>query len=270
MMLSSKQAALALCVLLCGVPAALAQDAAKTRLEKSPRHQEWVPIAAGERKVETFVVYPEVDHPVLAVLVIHENRGLTDWVKSVADQIAEAGYVALAPDLLSGTGPKGGGTESYSSQMEATKAIYALPPDQVTADLNATFEYARKLPAVHKKVAVAGFCWGGGQSFRFATNQPDVRAAFVFYGPTPEGREALARIQAPVYAFYAGNDARINQGIAGTMSTMKQLGNVYEPVTYEGAGHGFMRAGEEPHADPANRKARDEAWSRLCKLLEKL
>src|SRR4051794_20344835 len=165
-----------------GVPA---QEFVKKRLENSPRHHEWVAVKHGDRTVHCFLVFPEVKHKATAVLVIHENKGLTDWVRGVADQLAEAGYVAIAPDLLSGLGPKGGKTSDFESLDEATKALYKLPPTQVTADLQAVADHVLKLDAVNGKLAVAGFCWGGGQSFRFATNRPDLKAAFVFYGVGP-------------------------------------------------------------------------------------
>jgi carboxymethylenebutenolidase len=251
-----------------GVPG---QDWAKQRLAKSPRHQEWVQVKYGNRTVNSFVVYPEVKNKATAVLVIHEIFGMTDWVQSVTDQLAEAGYIAIAPDLLSGMGPNGGGTAEIGDRSAVGQAIGKLPPDQITADLNAVADYVIKLPAANGKLAVAGFCWGGGQSFRFATNRPGLAAAFVFYGPPPENKEALARIKAPVYGFYAGNDARISATIPKTIEMMKEVGKRFEPVTYEGAGHGFMRAGEDPtNTVEANKKARDEAWVRWKELLKKI
>ncbi len=239
------------------------------RLEDSPRHQEWVEVKRGERTVHAYVVYPEVSHKALAVVVIHENRGLTDWVRGVADQLAEAGYIAIAPDLLSGAAPGGGKTSDFPSGDAAREAIYALPADQVTADLNAVADYVAKLPAANGKVAVAGFCWGGGQTFRFATNRASLAAAFVFYGIGPE-KDAIARIKAPVYGFYGGADERVNATIPDTTAQMKEAGKTYEPVIYEGAGHGFMRAGEEAGASAENKKSRDEGWARWKKLLEKV
>jgi carboxymethylenebutenolidase len=248
---------------------ASAQDFAKERLNKSPRHHEWVVVKNGNRDVHCFVVFPEVKDKATAVLVIHENKGLTDWVRSVADQLAEAGYVAIAPDALSGLAPKGGKTSDFPSVDDATKALGQLPPAQVTGDLNAAADYVLKLPSVNGKLVVAGFCWGGGQTFRFATNRPDIKAALVFYGP-PQEKEALAKIHCPVYGFYGENDARINSTIPKTTALMKELGKTYEPVIYAGAGHGFMRAGEEPGAMEANRKARNDAWERLKTLLKKI
>src|SRR5438876_679828 len=187
------------------------QDWAKQRLAKSPRHQEWVKIkyktAGGnaEREVSAFLVYPETKSKATSVLVIHEIFGMSDWVQSLTDQLAEAGYVAIAPDLLSGMGSNGGGTSEIRAidSNAVGKAIRDLPPDQITADLNAVADYVSKLPAVNGKVAVTGFCWGGGQSFRFATNRPTLAAAYVFYGVGPD---SVDTIKAPVYGFYAGND----------------------------------------------------------------
>jgi carboxymethylenebutenolidase len=251
-------------------PSASAQDWAKARLEKSPRHQEWVKVKQGKREVNSFVVFPEVKDKATAVVVIHEIFGLTDWVRSVADQLAEAGYIAIAPDLLSGMAPNGGGTSDFGGPDNARKAFSSLPPEQVTADLNAAMEYVAKLPAANGKVAVAGFCWGGGQSFRFATNNKNIKAAFVFYGSGPDKESDVERINCPVYGFYGSDDARVNATIPKSTELMKKAGKTFEPVTYEGAGHGFMRAGEDPDGKEANKKAREEAWKRWKDLLKKI
>ncbi|HKV40776.1 MAG TPA: dienelactone hydrolase family protein [Blastocatellia bacterium] len=250
--------------------AATPQEWANQRLEKSPRHQEWIPVKNGERTVNSFIVYPEVKHKATAVLVIHEIFGMSDWVRSLTDELAEAGYIAIAPDLLSGMGPKGGGTGDFADRNSVIQGISKLPADQITRDLNAVADYVAKLPACNGKVVVAGFCWGGSQSFRFATNRASLKAAFVFYG-TPPDKEATAQIKCPVYGFYAGNDARVTSTVAGTVAMMKQESKNYDPVTYDGAGHGFMRAGEDPgDANPANKKARNEAWSRWMSILKKV
>ena len=244
-----------------------AQDYVKERLDKSPRHLEWASVKSGDRTVRCFVAYPQTKEKAAAVLVIHENRGLTDWVRGVTDQLAEAGYIAVAPDLLSGAAPKGGGTSDFDSEDAARDAIYKLPDAQVTADLNAAADFALKIPSCNGKLAVAGFCWGGGQSFRFATNRKDLKAAFVFYGMFPYTKEDLARIACPVYGFYGGSDERIGATIPDTTTAMKSAGKTYEPVTYDGAGHGFMRAGEDPKAEGPDRKAWTTAWARWKKLL---
>jgi carboxymethylenebutenolidase len=211
------------------------------------------------------VAYPESKDKTPVVLIIHEIFGMTDWVEDLADQVAAAGYIAVAPDLLSGMAPNGGRTKDFGPG-EVGPAIGHLNPDQITADLNAAADYGIKLPAATGRLFVAGFCWGGGQTFRFATNRADLSGAFVFYGPPP-AKDAMARIKAPVFGFYAGNDARIDATIPQAEQDMKAAGKKYEPVTYEGAGHGFMRAGEQPDATPANKKARDDAWGRWKKLL---
>jgi carboxymethylenebutenolidase len=247
------------------------QDWAKARVDKSPRHQEWVDVKYGNRAVKSFLVFPEVKGKATAVVVIHEIFGLTDWVRSLADQLAEAGYIAIAPDLLSGAGPDGGGSGAFTDRSGVGQAIRALPPDQITADLNAVADHVTKLPAANGKLAVIGFCYGGGQTFRFATNRAKLDAALVFYGQGPDSAEAIAKIKAPVYGFYGGNDARVNETIPKSQELTKAAGKTYEPVTYEGAGHGFMRAGEDPaDTNEANKKARDQAWARVKGILAKL
>src|SRR5262245_47914367 len=262
--------------------AALAQDWAKQKLEKSTRHREWVKVKHDDREVNCFVVYPEVKDKAPAVIVIHEIFGLSDWVEDLTDQVAEAGYIAIAPDLLWGKAPNGEGTEAISkSGGQPTQVIGTLPPDQITADLNAVADYVTKLPAANGKLAVCGFCWGGGQTFRYATNNKDLKAAFVFYGPPPQkgnqiDKEAVARIPCPVYGFYAANDARIDATIPDATAAMKEASKTYDPVTYEGAGHGFMRDAEDPSPPrnpamhEANVKAREEAWTRWKELLKKI
>jgi carboxymethylenebutenolidase len=249
-----------------------AQDWAKQKLEKSSRHREWVKVQHDGRSVDAYIAYPEVSAKAPVVLVIHEIFGLSDWAQLAADEFAAAGYVAIAPDLLSGKGPNGGGTRT----LDATgvgQAIRDLPADQITADLNASADYALKQPASNGKLFVAGFCYGGGQSFRYATNRPDLKAAFVFYGTAPTD-DSLNRIKAPVYGFYGGNDARVTATVEPTKEKMKAAGKTYEVVVYDGAGHGFMRGGEDPTATgtthPADVKARDEAWLRLKQVIGKL
>lgn len=244
---------------------AFAQDWAKARLEKSPRHREWITAKHDGRSVDTLVVYPETKDKRPVVLIVHEIYGLTDWAEDLADQVAAAGYIAVVPDLLSGMGPNGSRSTAFS-QDQAIEAVSHLNPDQVMADLTAAANAGLQLPAANGKLYVAGFCWGGGQAFRFATIRPDLAAAFVFYGMPPD-KAAMARIKAPVYGFYAGNDARISATVPGTIEDMKALGKTYEPVIYDGATHGFMRAGEAPDASPANVKAHADAWARWKSLM---
>jgi carboxymethylenebutenolidase len=242
------------------------------RIDASPRHHEWEDIeSAGGRKVHTWIVYPQVDHPATTVLIIHENRGLTDWVRGVADQLAEAGYIAVAPDLLSGTAPGGGNTPEFGSEDKAMAGISKLPKEQVTADLDAVYKFAKAQSAGNKIVAVGGFCWGGGQTFAYATHNPNIASAFVFYGPAPKDEADYKKIAAPVYGFYGGQDFRISGEVPNVEKHMKELGKEYDPVTYEGAQHAFMRLGEiATDKSDANRKAHDQAWERWKKLLAQL
>src|SRR5271155_3156393 len=240
------------------------QPWARERIDKSPRHSEWVTVKHDGRDVETLVVYPESKDKRPVILIIHEIFGLSDWAQELADEVAAAGYIAVAPDLLSGMAPNGGRTKDFPTGVN--EAVSKLNPDQVTADLNAAADYGLKLPASNGKIYVAGFCWGGGQTFRFATNRADLSAAFVFYGPPP-AKDAMSRIKAPVYGFYAGHDARIDATIPDTITAMKAAGKTYDPVTYDGAGHGFMRAGEAPEAGDANKTAREDSWTRWKTLL---
>ena len=264
---------LLLAALAAAVTTASAQEWAKARFEKTPRHNEWVKVKNGSREVSAFITYPEVKNKATAVIVIHENQGLTDWARSVTDQLAEAGYIAIAPDLLSGMGPNGGGTSEFGGRDAVSKAFQELgstKADQVTGDLKALMDYVGNLPACNGKVVVGGFCWGGGQAFRFATNNKGIKAALVFYGSPPKD-EDIANISAPVHGFYGSNDARINATIPKTEELMKAAGKKYEPVVYEGAGHGFMRAGDDPaNTNEANKKARDEAWARVKSILAKI
>jgi carboxymethylenebutenolidase len=240
-----------------------AQDWAKARLSNSSRHWEYVEIKSGDRTIKAFVVYPEAKTKTPVVLVVHEIFGLTDWVKSLCDQLAENGVIAICPDLLSG--------QSYADVDAAVKAISALPKAQVKADLDATADYAlTKIPSANGKLAVCGFCWGGGWAFAYANENAKLKAAYSFYGTAPDTEEQVKNIPCPVFGFYAGNDERVNATIPAAERLMKAAGKKYEPVTYNGAGHGFMREGEMPNADEANKKARDDAWTRWKKLLREL
>src|SRR6185312_8166731 len=252
------------CALL--APAGHAQDWAKARVEQSPRHRETVTIQHDGRSLQAFVAYPEASSRRPVVLVIHEIFGLSDWAQEVTDELAAAGYVAIAPDLLSGAGPNGGGTASLGGQTAVGRAINQLPKEQITADLNAAADWALKQPASNGKLYVVGFCWGGGQSFAFATQRQKLAAAFVFYG-VPPAKDAMARISAPVFGFYAGNDQRVSGTVPATIQAMKDLHKKYSSVIYDGAGHGFMRAGEQPDATPANAKAREAAWAKITQVM---
>lgn len=250
-----------------------AQDYALEQLENSPRHHEWVNLESSGRTMHNFVVYPEVSENATVVIVIHENRGLNDWARSFADQLAGKGFIAIAPDLISNTVEGFEKTTDFPSSDEARSAIYALDPDNVTADLMTVLNYALKLKAGNGTIAVAGFCWGGSQSFRFATNAGDaIKAALVFYGTGPGDASEYARIEAPVYGFYGGNDNRVNSTIEVSEDAMNKYSKSYQYEIYDGAGHAFMRSGDDPDAsaDNPNKIARDKSWERLVKILNNL
>lgn len=250
-----------------GTPGGLppGEKEAKAVLDKSPRHGEFVDLTVPGAKtpLKAYIVYPERKDKAPVVIVIHEIFGLSDWARSVADQLAADGFIAIAPDMLSGHGPNGGGTDSMGGRQEITRAVSGLPREEVTRDLEAAREYGLKLPASDGKTATIGFCWGGGQSFAYATHQPDLSAAVVYYG-TPPANDAMQKINAPVAGFYGGNDARITATVAGTSEQMKQLNKSYAPHVYDGAGHGFLRAQD---GSEANKKAAEQAWPATIEFL---
>jgi len=259
-------------LLFLSVSSLAAQDFAIDQLEDSPRHHEWVVVEYDSRTVHSFVVYPETDVRTPAVIVIHENRGLTDWVRSFADQIAEAGYIAIAPDLLSGFDNNHQRTRDFASSDAARDALYELDPNQITTDLDAVRGYISSVPAANGMIAVAGFCWGGAQTFRYATNSDQFDAALVFYGSAPEDPATVQQISVPVYGFYGGNDQRINAGIPAIEQMMEEFGKTFDYEIYEGAGHAYMRSGDDPVTDrrDPNKVARDASWERLSEILSKL
>lgn len=238
-------------------------------MKDSPRHHEWVSIPSDGRNLYSFLAYPEKSQKAMAVIVIHENLGLTNWVKGFADQLAAAGYIAIAPDLLSSVDPKHGRTSDFKTPDDARYAISRLDPDRITRDLLAVQAYIARVPSSNGKTAVIGFCWGGKQSFRFATHSTDISAALVFYGTAPTAEEEVRRIAAPLYGFYGGNDERVGATIPGTRDRMKKNGKAYDYEIYDGAGHAFMRLGEDPKGSPENKMAREKSWVRLKEILSR-
>jgi carboxymethylenebutenolidase len=238
---------------------------ARMQLERSPRHGEWVtiPASAGD-KLDAWVVYPERKDRAPVVIVIHEIFGLTDWARAVADQLAAEGFLAVAPDFLSGKAPGGKGSSALSPDA-ARQINSSLQPAEVVARLNAAADWATKLPAATSRYGVVGYCWGGGMSFLYATEQPKLGAAVVYYGVSPAS-EALSRVRAPVLGLYGGDDARVNATIPAAQAEMKRLGRRYEVEIYQGAGHAFLR--QQDARDGANQRAAEQAWPRMVRFFE--
>lgn len=237
-------------------------DTAVAALVASPRHGEWedAPAPAGDdaEVIRTWVSYPERSDAAPVVVVIHEIFGLTDWVRAVCDALAAEGYLAVAPDLLSGKGPGGGGTDAFPGDR-VRSAIRDLGEAEVHARLDAVMAWARAKPAAADRAAVTGFCWGGSTTFAYATHQPDIEAAIVWYGTAPEEGARLARIEAPVLGLYGGDDARVTSTVEGTIAAMDRAEKVYVAEVYDNAGHGFLR--QQQGRDGANLAAAGLAWS---------
>lgn len=242
------------------------EEGAAARLEKSPRHGEWadVKLPGDGPALRTWVVYPERKDKAPVVIVIQEIFGLTPWIRTVADQLAADGFIAVAPDLLSGKGPGGGGTDSVPNRDDVVALVRGLSPDEVDARLDVVRAWALKLPAASGSSATLGFCWGGARSFGYAVHQPALGAAVVFYGVGPES-PALASVGAPVLGLYGGDDARVNATIEPAAAEMKKLGKTYETEIYEGAGHGFLR--QQSGREGANLRATEKAWPRVLAFL---
>jgi carboxymethylenebutenolidase len=235
---------------------------ALAQLNASPRHGEWVdvPLPGSDVPVRTWVVHPERADDAPVVIVIMEIFGLTDWIRAVADQMAAEGYIALAPDLLSGMGPGGGGTEAFASRDDAVAGVRGLTTEESMRRLDAVRAYALTIPSSTGEVGVMGFCWGGAASFNFAVHQPGLGAAVVYYGTSPEEGAAYADIAAPVLGLYGGDDQRVNATIPIAEEALAELGKTYEVEIYDGAGHGFLRAQDD--REGANMRASEQAWDR--------
>ena len=246
------------------LPAQEYKDFGKDRLSNSPRHAEWVDFKSGDRTIKTFVVYPESKNKTPVMIVIQEIFGVTDWLRSLCDELAENGVIAIAPDFLNG--------QKFEDADGAGKAVSAVTPDQIKTVLDATADYALKIPAGNGTLVACGFCRGGGWAFDYASENPKLKAVYSFYGTALDDPAKIAKIPCPVYGFYGENDARVNATIPKAEELMKAAGKKYEPVIYKGAGHGFMRSGEpaNPNMREGDKKARDEAWARWKTLLKQL
>jgi carboxymethylenebutenolidase len=242
------------------------EDQAKARLDATPRHGEYADISHGGTPIRTWVSYPERRDRAGVVLLIHEIYGLTDWMRGVADQLAADGFIAVAPDLISGLGPGGGGTDSVASRDDVVKLVRGLAREETRARLDAVRAWAAGLPASNGRVATLGFCWGGSRSFEYAAAAPPPQAAVVFYGSSPDSATLLA-VRAPVLGLYGRDDARVNATIEPAQRVLRAVRQPYTPVLYEGAGHGFLRA--QALRDGANLRASQQAWPRVLAFLRR-
>jgi carboxymethylenebutenolidase len=242
--------------------------AAPEQLKSSPRHGEFVSIKNGSgAPLKSFVVYPERKDKAPVVIVIHEIFGLSDWVRGVADQLAKEGFIAIAPDFLSGKGPNGGGSETLGDNVR--QMIMGLQPADTNAMLDAVRAYALTIPSANKKVATIGFCWGGQTSFRYAISQPELNAAVSYYGPMPIDAAAYEKAKVPILGLYGANDNRVNATIDPAKAELAKHNVTYEPHIFEGAGHGFLRQQAAGDQAPGNPKAAEQAWPLTLEFLRK-
>jgi len=226
----------------------------RTPLDPVTTHGEWVYVRKGADSIRAYVAYPERKTKAPAIIVIHEIFGLTEWEPTVADRLAKEGYVAILPDLLSSKYGR-----SPADADSGRKLVGDLEPERVTADLDAVYAYVNGLPAVERdKIGTIGFCWGGGQSFRYATNNPNLKAAVVCYGPPPDSA-AIARIKAPVLGVYGENDERINGTLPEVTAQMQAAGKSFTREVFPGTGHGFLKPGRQGSDGPQV----ERAWTRI-------
>jgi carboxymethylenebutenolidase len=264
-LLSTSMLAAALALAVPGVSAQQTppdEPGAPARLNASPRHGEWVdvPLPGGTTPIRSWVVHPERATNAPVVIVIQEIYGLSDWIRGVADQLAADGFIAIAPDLLSGMGPGGGGTAAYPNRDAVVAGVRGLTPDESMRRLDAVFAYAQTIPSASAEIGVVGYCWGGGMSFAYAAHQPELDAAVVYYGTSPSAPDDYRRVNAPVLGLYGEDDQRVNATIQPARDAMSPLGKTYEVEIYPGAGHGFLRA--QADREGANMRATQAAWPR--------
>lgn len=229
----------------------------KAALETSPRHAEWVDIRMADgTSIKSWVVYPESKSKTGVVIVIHENRGLNDWARAVADQLAEDGFIAIAPDMLSAMGPGGGNTDSIQGD-QVSAVLGTLTNDEANRRIDAVRTYAIQIPAANGRVGIVGFCWGGGRVFQYAVHQPAINAAVVYYGPAPADPVLLDRVAAPMLGLFGEDDARVNTTVNAALQILNKDTRRLAAHMFPGAGHGFLR---QQFGREANLKAAERAW----------
>jgi carboxymethylenebutenolidase len=236
---------------------------AHSTLLHSLLQKEFVDSPMGNIKLHTWVEYPKGNAKAPLVMVMQHGPGMDDWQRALADQLALEGFIAIAVDLHSGLGPNGGNYDSFEGADEVMRATARLTQDEMQRRYEAGIEWGRKLPRWNGKVASIGFCMGGGNSFRFAAEVPELNAAVVYYGGTP-GEDLLAKIKAPVLAFYGEDDARVTAAAEPTKAAMQKLGKAFEYHVYPHATHGFL----EFQDLAGNPFATSDSWSRTIAFLK--
>jgi carboxymethylenebutenolidase len=255
----------------------------REKLAKSPRRSQWIDVKNGDREIHAWIVYPRTSGKVPVVLVLHEAFGMTDSTRLTADEIAAMGYIAIAPDMVSGLGPNGGNADSFTELGSVSSVLTHRTDESINSDLNALGDYAEELPSSNGKLAMVGLSWGGGAAFRFVTTEhrKDLKAIFVFYdvGPPKETQKIAAAstalsveaISVPVYGFYPTRDLRTMAGLQATKDAMAAAGKLFQTVVYQDADHAYMRVYEDPaNNNPANKRAYEDSMERLKTRLKKM
>ncbi len=215
----------------------------------------------GDTTIMGYLAKPAAAGTYPGVIVIHENRGLTDHIKDVARRLAKAGFIALAPDLAS----RNGGTNKVPTDQVSGYLANAKPEDLVK-DLTSSGTYLETVAGVKAgKYGVVGFCYGGGMALRFAAANPKVAAAVPYYGSVPTPVSMMATTQAAILGQYGGTDTRVNAGIPDLEKTLKDAGKTYEKKIYDGAGHAF----NSDTAASYNETAAVAAWGETLTWLKK-
>jgi carboxymethylenebutenolidase len=235
---------------------------AESTVARTKMRHEWADVPVGRIKLHLWIEYPDGDAKAPVVVVLHPAVGLTAWVRAEADQLAVQGFIAVAPDLYSGMGPNGGNYDSFKFPDDAIKAGARLSDKEALRRAKAALDYALRLPRANGKSASVGYDTGGAYSFRLAAEAPQLNAAVVFYGMPPE-QTAMAKIKAPVLAFYGEVDPEFTSTVEPTTAAMKRLGKSFEAHIEPGASHGFMMY----QVEGENGAAIVDAWPRTIAFL---
>ena len=219
--------------------------------------------AADSVAISGYLSRPKAEGKFPAVVVIHENRGLNDHIRDVARRLARAGYVALAPDLLS----RQGGTASFPSAIAATDAIRSLDEETSVKDFNGAVNYLKGQTFVQpNKIGLTGFCWGGGNVLLFATRNKDIAASVVFYGRNPKNIDDVRNIAGPLLGLYGGEDKGITGAVPNLEAAMKKYGKSFEYKIYPGAPHAFHN---ETNPERYRAEAAQDAWRNALEFFKK-